>query len=94
MRSPKKKKKNVLKKKKNIYRVNPEISSSTSRQPRKLNFGIQAHFNPTRRNMNKIIGVTQLSLSLAKADPSIAWARFSLRSSSIFKNLGCLLFYF
>jgi NAD-dependent SIR2 family protein deacetylase len=26
--------------------------------------------------MNKIIGVTQLSLSLAKADPSIAWARF------------------
>jgi hypothetical protein len=28
--------------------------------------------------MNKIIGVTQLSLSLAKADPSIAWARFTL----------------
>ena len=33
--------------------VKPEISSSTSRQPRKLNFGIQAYFNPTRRNMNK-----------------------------------------
>ena len=34
-------------------RVKPKTSISTFRQPRKLKFGIQAYFNPTRRNMKK-----------------------------------------
>ena len=33
--------------------VKPEINSFTSRQPRKLKFGMKDYFNPTRRNMNK-----------------------------------------
>ena len=39
-------------------RVKPETSTSTSRQPRKLKFGMNAYFNPTRRNMNKKLGLT------------------------------------
>ena len=87
----------LFKKKYKKNRVKPKTSISTSRQPRELKFGMQAYFNPTRRNMNKKIGVTcppstkeglslklaaicnpgsiQRSLSQAKADPSIAWAR-------------------
>ena len=38
-------------------RVKPKTSISTSRQARKLKFGVQAYFNPTRRNKNKIIWV-------------------------------------
>ena len=34
-------------------RVKSKISISTSRQPRKLKFGLPAYINPTRKNMNK-----------------------------------------
>ena len=40
-------------------RVKPKTSISTSRQPRKLKFGMQAYFNSSRRNMNKRVGVTK-----------------------------------
>ena len=36
--------------------------SATSRQPRKLNFSMQADFNPTRRNMMKKLGSHDLEL--------------------------------
>ena len=39
-------------------KVKPKTSISTSRQPRKLKFGMQAYFDPTIRNMNGKIGVT------------------------------------
>ena len=73
----------------------PENNSFSSRQPRKLKFGMQAYFNPTRRNWGhktppppQKIGLIlklailcnqgSIQLSQAKADPSIAWARFFL----------------
>ena len=90
-------------------RVKPETSTSTSRQPRKLKFGMNAYFNPTRRNMNRNNLVTwpprpriglslklavlcnqgsiQLSHSLAKADPIIAWARVSHITAQNLNNL-------
>ena len=111
------------KKKLKKTRVKPKISISTSRQPRKLKFSMQAYFNQPRRNMNEKIGVTwppspptkikekiglilklavlcnpesiQLSLSQAKADPSIAWARFTQWLSDpgpVFICIGKFLF--
>ena len=37
-------------------RVKPKARNFTSRQPRKLKFGIKAYFNPTRRNIKKKLG--------------------------------------
>ena len=42
-----------LKKLVKINMVKPKTSKSTYRQPRKLKFGMQAYFNPTKRNMRK-----------------------------------------